>query len=625
MEAEGKDKEALSIAGKHALTKNAEHSIPTVGNAPGRPARRDHALPMPPSLGDGYQPQFEYLDRFLRAGTARLTLGLSPYSIGSAWFDWALHYAMSMGRQMDLGLAALTYQMRLANYVAGCLSNQEPEPPFRPHPGDHRFDSPKWHAQPACFFVQLHLAIEAWAALATSHIRGMSPKSSERVAFMTEQWLDVLSPTNNMFINPVLAEKTLADMGQNLLRGLMNLSEDYSREIAGQPPRSASHFRPGQDLAITPGTVVFRNHLFELIQYAPLTSEVHAEPVLIVPAWIMKYYILDLRPENSLVRYLVGEGHTVFMISWLNPGPEERDVSLEDYRRAIMAAIGAVESAIPETGIHLTGYCLGGTIATMAAATMARDKDRRLASLTLLAAQTDFSEAGSLMLFVDESQISFLEDMMWAQGVLHGRQMSGAFQLLRSNELVWSRIINEYILGERSEMFDIQAWSEDVTRMPYKMHSQYLRGLFLENRLTAGRFAVEGRVIALKDIEVPMFVVGTETDHIAPWRSVYKAHLFTDNEMTFVLTSGGHNAGIVSEPGHPHRHYRHGVRKPLDLYRDPDTWMAQTAPTDGSWWPCWSEWLATRSSGTVEARDDSISAGNLHPLGPAPGQYVMQR
>ncbi|MGE3916685.1 MAG: PHA/PHB synthase family protein [Hyphomicrobiaceae bacterium] len=593
-------------------------------------------MPRPP-IGNGHlshptqgrhELQFEYLDRFLRAGTARFTLGLSPHAIGAAWFDWSLHLLRSPGRQLDLWAAMVANQARLARFLAASAAGGEPERPFAPRPGDHRFDAPGWHEQPACCLLQAYLAIEDWWSLATTHIRGMEPQHAARVAFMTSQLVDILAPTNNPMTNPVIIDKTLQDGGQNVMRGLANLADDLGRELAGDPPRSASELKVGRDLAVTPGTVVYRDHLLELIQYRPATAEVHAEPLLVVPAWIMKYYILDLRPENSLVRYLVGRGHTVFMISWLNPGQPDRDIGLDDYRHAIMAALDAIASAIPKSKIHLAGYCLGGTIASIAAATMARDGDDRLASLTLLAAQTDFSEAGELMLFVDESQIAFLEDMMEAQGVLKGRQMSGAFQLLRSNELVWSRLIQEYVLGERPEVFDIQAWSEDLTRMPYRMHSQYLRGLFLDNRLTAGRFAVEGRVIALKDIEAPMFVVGTESDHIAPWRSVYKAHLFTDNEMTFALTNGGHNAGIVSEPGHSRRHYRIGTRKPLDRYRDPDAWAASAAVAQGAWWPAWADWLDAHGSGAMVPaveRDDRRTAGKLSPIEPAPGQYVLQR
>lgn len=604
---------------------------PVVPSAPTKPhwqpleekGRADHEV---------YDFQFDYLDRFLRAALSRFTLGLSPHAVGAAWFDWALHLSRSPGRQVDLFFAALSIEARLIHYATACaLANlsedaRPPEPPFKPRPDDRRFANPAWAKPPACLLMQRFLAVEAWWALATSPIRGMAPKHVDRVAFMARQLLDVVAPANHPLLNPLIADRTLSEGGRNLMRGAVNLFEDIGRELSGHRPRGAEAFSVGRDLAATPGTVVFRNHIFELIQYRATTAEVHREPVLIVPAWIMKYYILDLRPENSLVRYLVAQGHTVFMMSWRNPEPDDRDLSLDDYRRAVMAAIGAITDAMPDTRVHLTGYCLGGTISAIAASTMARDCDDRLASLTLLAAQTDFSEAGELMLFVDESQVTFLEDMMWAQGVLSGRQMSGTFAMLRANDLIWSRIVKEYVLGERGEVFDIQAWSEDVTRMPFRMHSEYLRGLFLENRLSAGRFAVDGRVVALKDIEVPMFVVGTEGDHIAPWRSVYKAHLFTDNEMTFVLTNAGHNAGIVSEPGHAHRHFRHAMRKPQDLYRDPDTWAAHASFSEGSWWPQWSQWLDARSPAPlVPARHDDVAAGPLEPLGPAPGLYVLER
>ena len=598
-----------------------------------KPIADDMSKPQPtassavaPVNGFNYEMQFDYFDRFLHGTTARLTLGLSPHAVGAAWFDWLHHLARSPGRQMDLVAAAAAIQMRLSGLAMAQLKDAPVELPFQPKSGDHRFDAPEWCQFPSCYLAQSYLALEEWWSLATSHIPGVAPKHTERVAFMTRQLLDMVSPTNSAMTNPVIAEHMLSSGGRDIWQGAANLVEDLGRQAAGEAPLSQRAFEVGRDLAITPGTVVYRNHLFELIQYRAATADVHAEPILIVPAWIMKYYILDLRPENSLVRYLVGRGHTVFMISWLNPGPSERDIGLDDYRHAVMAALDAIESALPRTKIHLAGYCLGGTMAAIAAATMARDEDRRLQSLTLIAAQTDFSEAGELMLFVDESQVTFLEDMMWTQGVLKGRQMSGAFQMLRSNELVWSRLIQDYVLGERGKVFDIQAWSEDLTRMPYRMHSQYLRGLFLENRLTSGRFAVEGKVIALKDIEAPMFVVGTESDHIAPWRSVYKAHLFTDIEMTFVLTNGGHNGGVVSPPGHGKRHYRLGVRKPPDQYVDPDAWFARTAVQDGTWWGAWADWLGSQSSGNfVPARDDRVAAGQLVPLGPAPGTFVLQR
>ncbi|HUN97131.1 MAG TPA: alpha/beta fold hydrolase, partial [Bradyrhizobium sp.] len=342
-------------------------------------------------------------------------------------------------------------------------------------------------------------------------------------------------------------------------------------------------------------------------------------------AWIMKYYILDLSPGNSFIRYLVSQGFTVFCISWRNPGADLRDTSFDDYRRfGVMTAIDAISAICGGEKIHGCGYCLGGTLLSIAAAAMARDGDDRLATVTLLAAQTDFTEAGELQLFTDEGQLALLDDVMWRQGYLDSTQMAGAFQMLRSNDLVWSRIIRTYLLGEREHGNDLMAWNADATRMPFRMHSEYLRKMFLNNDLAEGRYQVDGRPIAVQDIRKPLFVVGTETDHVAPWRSVYKIHLLNDGDITFVLTSGGHNAGIVSEPGHPHRHFRIASRQHQNSYLAPEEWMSSMAPRDGSWWPQLVTWLDERSGAPVGPPPLSAPAKGYAALGDAPGTYVRE-
>jgi polyhydroxyalkanoate synthase len=314
------------------------------------------------------------------------------------------------------------------------------------------------------------------------------------------------------------------------------------------------------------------------------------------------------------------------MISWRNPGPEDRNLDLDDYRvLGIMESLAAINAVVPERKIHAVGYCLGGTLLAIAAAAMARDNDERLRSITLFTAQTDFTEAGELMLFIDEDQIAYLEDIMWNQGYMTSWQMAGAFQILRSRDLIWSKMIREYMLGEHTQMSDLMAWNNDTTHLPYRMHSEYLRKLFLQNDLFEGRYEVGGRPIALSDIRVPIFAVATVKDHIAPWRSAYKLHLLADAEITFLLTSGGHNAGIVSEPGHPRRSYQVTTKKDGERYVDPDSWHAATPTQEGSWWPKWLHWLEERSSGPAESPGMGAPERGYAPLCYAPGTYVLEK
>jgi polyhydroxyalkanoate synthase len=566
------------------------------------------------------------VDRRFRAGIARLTGGLSPSALAGAFFDWAVHLAVSPGKQMELAAHAFAAAADHAAFAIRCAGGEPTDPCRCALPQDGRFRSPEWQSIPFNAFAHGFLSVERWWEAATSGIRGVSRQHENVVTFAARQLLDTVAPSNFLWTNPAALKQTHAEHGGNLLRGTLNWLDDLKRIATGKTAAGYENFKVGKTVATMPGKVIHRTPLAEIIQYSPRTELVRPEPIVIVPAWIMKYYVLDLSPTNSLVRFLLEQGFTVFMVSWKNPEPQDRDVGFDDYRtQGVMAA---VEAAIAVTGasrVHAVGYCLGGTLLAIAAAAMARDHDERLASLTLLAAQVDFADAGELMLFINESQVAFLEDMMWEQGCLDSRQMSGAFQLLRSNDLIWSRMVHEYLLGRRSTPVDIMAWNADATRMPYRMHSEYLRSLFLDNDLAEGRFSVGEHPVTVRDIRVPMLAIGTEKDHVAPWRSVFKLHFLADTELTFMLTNGGHNAGILSEPGHTNRHFRVALHRHDEQYVDPDTWLAANPPRPGSWWPAWSTWLADRSGQPVPPPPLGCPFGRFAAQEDAPGSYVLMK
>jgi polyhydroxyalkanoate synthase len=551
------------------------------------------------------------VDQWLHAWQSRFTGGRSPSTVALAYLDWAAHAANAPFQTAELGRAAVAAWARLLRIAAGT------EPKLTPPPGDHRFASPAWQQHPYDLLTQAVLLGEQWWDGVVDGPAGVNPRNRRIVSFTVQQWLDLISPSNVPWLNPEVIEATRTTGGRNVLLGLINLLHDQSKTPV------QGNFTVGKNLAVTRGKVVFRNDLIELIQYAPVTVKVSPEPVLIVPAWIMKYYILDLSPANSLIRFLVGQGHTVFAISWRNPGPEMHDTTFDDYRtHGVMAALDAIRAICGDTKVHATGYCLGGTLLTIAAAAMARDNDNRLASLSLFAAQTDFTEAGELQLFITEDQLSFLGDVIKTQGFLSSVQMGGAFQMLQSNDLVWSRAIHRYLLGQQEAPFDLMAWNADGTRLPARMHVEYLRSLYLRNELAEGHFLVGGHPVTLEDIRLPTFLVGTEQDHIAPWKSVFKLHLFTDTELTFVLTSGGHNAGIVSEPGRPHRHFRLRTREAGGRTLGPEDWQAAAVPHEGSWWIEWKSWLQQRSGPPIGP--PPMGAPGFLPLCDAPGSYVLE-
>lgn len=572
----------------------------------------------------------EVLDRSFHAHLARFTSGISPAALTAAFVDWAIHLGLSPGKQFELYQKAFRKLLRFNRYLmTEALVPGNGRPCIEPLAQDRRFSAASWQQWPFNVIYQSFLLQQQWWHNATCGIRGLEPRHARVVEFTTRQILDTVSPSNFLFTNPELLDATRKQMGLNLVRGAMNFLNDASDTTSGHFPQQAITHVVGRDVATTPGKVIYRNDLIELIHYAPKKPKVHAEPVLIVPAWIMKYYILDLSPHNSMVDYLLEQGFDVFIISWRNPGPEHRDFGFDDYRRlGPMKALDIVGKVTGAERVHAAGYCLGGTLLAITASAMARDGDSRLASITLLAAQTDFSSPGELGLFVDDSQLAFLEDMMWEQGFLDSSQMAGAFQLLRSNDLIWSRMVREYLLGAHENGNDLMSWNADATRMPFRMHSEYLRKLFLNNDLAEGRFKVDGRAVSIGDIRTPMFVVSTTRDHVSPWHSVYRIHLLADSPVTYVLATGGHNGGIVSEPGHPHRSYQIATRDGDESFVEAESWAATAPKHEGSWWTAWTDWMATRSSGEREAgamSGNGLGAPLPEPLCDAPGTYVHEK
>ena len=584
--------------------------------------------PHPGSASDSHQgePAEAYqFDRSLHAMVAGLTGGISPVALSLAYIDWVAHLAVAPQRQLAIAQDALRSTNEFFELARHCLSPGQPWALVKPQPQDRRFAEPEWERLPFNLIAQGFLLEEQWWRQATTGVHGVAPRNEAIVEFSVRQVLDMLAPSNFAVTNPTVLDKAFQSGGENFVFGWQNWLSDWMRLLSSGKPANDGEFVVGKTVATSHGKVVFRNELIELIQYYPTTGKVHPEPILIVPAWIMKYYILDLSSRNSLVKFLTGEGFTVFMISWRNPGPGDRNIAFDDYRRlGVQAALAVIGDIVPGPPVHALGYCLGGTLLSIAAAAMARDGDTRLKSITLLAAQTDFTEAGELTLFINESQVAFLEDMMWERGVLDTTQMAGAFQLLRPNDLIWSKLTRDYLMGERAPPSDLMAWNADATRLPYRMHSEYLRKLFLYNDLAEGRYLVEGKPISLSDIHAPMFVVGTVRDHVAPWKSTYKINYQVEADVTYLLTSGGHNAGIVAPPGEQGHFYQVRTKAATAAYIGPDEWLKATPKVEGSWWPEWTKWLALQSGELCEPPRMGTGRAEAGTLPDAPGEYVRQ-
>jgi polyhydroxyalkanoate synthase len=490
-------------------------------------------------------------------------------------------------------------------------------PVAAPAKGDGRFRDDDWSSNFLFDYMkQSYLIASRHIQHAVANVEGMSPESEKKVAFFTRQYVDALSPSNFALTNPQVLRETLSSGGQNLLKGLNNLLSDM--EKGGISMTDEKAFKLGQNVATTPGKVVFQTELMQLIQFEPTTKEVYKTPLVIIPPWINKYYILDLRPSNSFIKWALDQGHTVFVLSWVNPDARLAQMGFEDYmKQGPLAALDAVEKATGERKVNFIGYCLGGTLLGATLAYLAAKGEDRVAAATFFVSLLDFSAPGELGVFIDEAQVDNLEKKMNERGYLEGSEMASTFNLLRANDLVWSFVINNYLMGKDPFPFDLLYWNSDATRMPARMHSYYLRNMYLKNLLgVPGGITMDGVPVDLSKVKIPAYFISTAEDHIAPWKTTYKGSQYLGGEVRFVLGGSGHIAGIVNPPAAKKYHYFTNEARPASA----DEWFKTATQHPGSWWEDWQAWMDARNGGEkVPARAPKDA------LEDAPGSYVMLR
>ena len=569
----------------------------------------------------GIKSQKLVLDFMARMASRKEAGPIDPLNITGAM----LALAKAMGGDREAVIEAQTQWwnnfMTLWEHTARRMLGGEAPAVVEPAPGDRRFKSEEWRQNEIFDFIKQSYLLTANAMQEmVGELHGLDEKERGRVAFYTRQFADALAPTNFPLTNPEVLKATIASNGENLVKGLDNLLADIERGQGELSIRqSADGFTIGENIATAPGKVVFRNQIMELLQYSPATDEVYERPLLIFPPWINKYYIIDLRPENSMVRWLVAQGYTVFLVSWVNPDADMAQKGFEDYMQGgIFAALEAVEKATGVRDPNCVGYCIGGTLLAATLAYMAKKGDDRIHSATFWAAQTDFSEAGELSVFVDEAQLDALKQKMDAQGgVLPGSKMASAFNMLRANDLIWSFVINNYLLGKQPMPFDLLYWNSDTTRMPEKLHLSYLRKCYKENALAEGKMKMAGETLDLSKVTVPVYLQSAKEDHIAPANSVFKSVNLFKGPVRFIIAGSGHIAGVINPPAA--KKYQHWTNDSFAGGTIED-WKKGAVEHSGSWWPDWDQWLSKLSGPKVPARQPGD--GELKPLGDAPGTYV---
>jgi polyhydroxyalkanoate synthase len=549
--------------------------------------------------------------------------GLSdPAGIGRAFLDLTAKMitdpTLIARTQLDLWIDHMKLWQRTTERLFDLPAKPEPLPGGT----DRRFQHPAWTESVLFDYIKQSYVISAEAIFsAVNRVDDLDPKTAHKVDFYTRQFVDAMSPSNFLATNPEVLQATIETGGENLLKGLANLLDDLERgrgrlTVTMADPRA---FRLGENVAATPGKVIFQNELMQLIQYAPSTVEVKRRPVLIVPPWINKFYVLDLRPENSFIRWVVDRGNTVFVISWVNPDERLAHKRFEDYMlEGPLAALEVIEAAAGEREVNVIGYCLGGTLLAATLGYLTAQNDDRIRTATYLVTLIDFTDVGDMAVFIDEEQLAVLEKRMLRRGYLEAHEMATAFNMLRANDLIWSFVISNYLLGKQPIPFDLLSWNADATRMPAAMHSFYLRNMYHENRLAVpGGINLLGVPIDLRRVETPAFILSTREDHIAPWQSTYAATQIYNGPIKFVLADSGHIAGIISPPGSRYGHWQN-----TSLPNTPAEWFETATFVKTSWWPTWEQWIAHHSGGMVKARQPD---GRLQPIEDAPGSYVRVR
>ncbi|BBK37409.1 class I poly(R)-hydroxyalkanoic acid synthase [Allostella sp. ATCC 35155] len=562
-------------------------------------------------------------DFLARQSTTREGVGMAdPLNIGHAFMEMTARMMADPSRLVQAQMQLWTDYLQLwQRATQKWLGAAEPDPMVTPTEGDRRFKDAAWQDNAVFDYIkQSYLLTARWMQSVVHDVQGLDEKTARKVDFYTRQFVDAMAPSNFVLTNPEVLRATIESRGENLVKGLEHLLEDLERGDGRLDIRMTdeSAFEVGRNVAVTPGKVVFENDLMQLIQYAPTTEKVDKRPLLVIPPWINKFYILDLREKNSFLKWATDQGLTVFVISWVNPDERLAAKSFEDYMlEGPLAALGAIEKATGEKSVNVIGYCLGGTLLSATLSWMAEKKDRRFHSATFFTTMVDFTEAGELGVFIDEEQLQALEARMNERGYLDGSAMATTFNMLRANDLIWSFVVNNYLLGKEPFPFDLLYWNGDSTRMPAAMHSFYLRRMYQENRLVVpGGITLAGVPIDLRRIDLPVFILSTREDHIAPWKSTFAATRLYSGPVKFCLAASGHIAGVVNPPaGNKYSHWESDQLAPT-----PDEWLAQAREVPGSWWPHWREWLSQYAGGQVKARKPG--AGKLKAIEDAPGRYV---